>query len=91
MVEQISPFETAYQAGRSTIFYIFIICAKYLGRYIDFMSTQSKPGIGIRLTRDSQTSLTRCLPTIVLILQKTKRPQEMSNTPWTATVKFHVS
>lgn len=29
--------------------YIFIICAKYLGHYINFMANQSKSGIGIRL------------------------------------------
>lgn len=32
--------------------YIFIICEKYLDRYIHFMSIQERPDLGIKLTKD---------------------------------------
>lgn len=84
----------SYQVGiRCPHVYTYIICAKYLGRYIRFLSTQTKSCIDIRLTKDKPL-----IPHLMFVDDCTifwwwqlHKLQEMSNTSWITTIKYPVN
>lgn len=53
MESQITPFNLNEEFVRTTqSLIIFITCIEYLGRYMHFMLTQARYGIGIKLNED---------------------------------------
>lgn len=61
--------------------YIFIICAEYLGHHILFMSTQTRSGISIKLTKDSPNiHFLMFADDCIYFAMRLKEPQKLSHT-----------